>query len=83
MKIFDTDWWTAKIRKHGFRGLFVRAVVKLYRILGFKAEKVMFSIGIYDVDEETLLSASHFDSADALIEHFHTRDDPLFSSYIA
>ncbi len=78
MKILNMDWLHAKIREHGFLGLFIRAFLKFYRVLSFKLEKVMFLTGTYNVDEEELVSVSNFDSLEALIGNFCVRNVPLF-----
>ena len=54
MKSLNIDWLHAKIREHGFVGLFIRAFLKFYRVLSFKLEKIMFLTGMYNVDEEEL-----------------------------
>jgi len=78
MKILNIDLLHAKIREHGFAGLFIRAFLKFCRVLSFKLEKIMFTIGIYNVDEKELVSASNFDSLETLMEHFCVRNVPLF-----
>jgi uncharacterized heparinase superfamily protein len=78
MKNLKINWLLAKIREHGFGGLFIRAFLKFYRVLSFKLEKIMFLTGVYNIDEEKLVSASKFDSLEALIESFRIRSAPLF-----